>query len=145
MEKHLFEYGQFVSCREKNESNPGIFTKNAIKVECAYNARDSIAFDAVSILDDLVCENPFQKEHSRRNEIRQKFIQQMKGYRIINAENKSPFETKKVTVSGKVNDQGKLAPGRNDDLFCTFTLINFWMTKFYRGELPGINYALLRD
>ncbi len=145
MEKFLHLYGQFVSSREKIDANPGIFTKNAIKMECAFAARDQIAQDSVAFLEDFVCENPFQKEETRRALAKDKFIKQMKGYRFVNVDSKTPFQNTRMTVSGKVNDQGKVTPGRNDDLFVTFTLINYWMSKFYRCELPGIDYRLLQD
>lgn len=145
MEKIFLRYGKTVSCRENDEKNPGIFTTNKLKLEYASELKESLKMGSVFFMEKYVCENPFLDKDSRRRDTQKKLFDQIKRARYVTKKAKSPFAPEGVTVSGKVNEKGNISEGYNDDLFITFGMGLYWIKKFWREEMPGINYSVMRE
>ncbi len=114
--------------REKEDGEYGWRTDNKAKVHYAWSARAKMASDAVFLMKDLVCKNPWvEKEDVRRQKVVEKFYDQMSRYQIVELAQHSAATPARVTTSGKVNQEGRIQAGKNDDLFFTFTMnLGLW-------------------
>jgi hypothetical protein len=134
IEKALFPYG--VQCiRQKEDKDPGWWTDRSLKVKYAYSARYHMVTGSVFYMKDMVCTNPFLEDPSARlPTVTKKFSEQASRYKFTYTKPTTPFAEKKVTVSGKVNEQGKIGDGFNDDLFFTFTMAIYHTDEVIQGR-----------
>ncbi len=129
--------------KQKEDKDYGWWTDRETKLRFAYNAQRQMVTGSVFMLADYVCTNPFVPALTRRSECTKKFINQMIRYKLTATTPTTAFATQKVTVSGKVNEQGKLSEGFNDDLFFTFTFVCDMVYKVLERVVPSIDYSLL--
>ncbi len=130
--------------REKSERRDcGIWTTNENKIRYASDAREELSTDSVSFLEDMVCKNPFLDPDKRIKITQKKFIEQMKRFKLVNPEIRNAGNIPKATVSGKVNDDGKINTSFNDDLYFVFTMGMSLLKSLYRREVKIIDYDRL--
>jgi hypothetical protein len=125
--------------------NPGWWTGNAEKLEYAYSARDQMVYGAVLMLKDMVCTNKAQKPNTRAKETKKKLIDQMTRYRLVVSTPGSPFNKETVTVTGKVDEKGKISQGFNDDLMFAFTMANKKLEDVLAKKIEGLDYTMIKN
>lgn len=83
-------------------------------------------------------EDNLLEEH--RALVKNNFFQQLANYRVVPQKAINPSRVSTLKISGKVNAQGKIVPGQNDDMALAFTLnIGVWEYLILR-KLTEVDY-----
>jgi hypothetical protein len=119
--------------RESNDDDYGIWTTAAKKMNYAFRTRDVIMEKRVFFAADWICTNPWLKDSERHAKTLEIFFEQLPRYRIIDPLTTSLLTPARAVVSGKVNSEGKIQRGQNDDLCFTFTFnVGIWWQLVHR-------------
>lgn len=142
--RELRKMQRIYAIRQNNNVEYGWWTDNKAKVSYAHAARAKMAENSVFMMHEVVCKNPWvQPEDVRRRKVIEKFYDQMSRYQLIEMEPHSAATPARVTVSGKVDPEGRMQKGKNDDLFFTFTMnIGIWK-EITERNIPTMPYQTL--
>jgi len=128
--------------KQREDRNYGWWTGPNEKMAYAFEARRKLKSNAVFFLKDWVCTNPWvEKPEERHKMTRDKFFEQMNRYRVDEETTKSGGT--KSRISGKLNAEGKLQKGQNDDLFMTFTFNAAMWDYLINAQVDNVPYAKL--
>jgi hypothetical protein len=142
--EHLYKnYNRVILIRQKEDRDYGWWTDRQGKLRYAYCARDAVVTGNACLMEDYICTNPWVPEATRRTLNLKKFYDQMGRYTLVTTKPTNPFAQNKVTVSGKVNEKGKMSETCNDDQFLLFTWGCDMVNRIMYREIPHINYSLI--
>lgn len=128
--------------KQHEDKQYGWWTSDENKPFFADKTRQYLNADAINFRDGWVTANPPNAPKEREDELRkeskkivyEQFKQELANYKLIFPESKSLKQNgNKIIVSGKVNSEGKLQKGQNDDLCFTFTF-NIGMWFYYIND-----------
>lgn len=132
-----------IALSQYEEKDYGWWTDNNAKINYAYKTREFMAMGAVRYMKDWVCVNPWIKPEDRRKITKQKFEEQMKRFRPVTTSVKDPHMIPRMTVSGKVDKDGKISGAFQDDLMMAFCMgIYIWHMIIMR-QVMYLNYSVL--
>lgn len=103
-------------------------------------ARSLIALDNVFIMKDFICANPFVDEHTRRDVLDSKFREQVQRFRVVTTKPKEAHSIPRVTVSGKVDKDGKISGSHQDDLMMAFCMNLYVWEQLMERAVPNFDY-----
>jgi hypothetical protein len=133
-----------IPVKEHENKDYGWWTSNNAKLKYAYSCRYALTMGSVFVMKDCVTVNPWIKgPPDKRIFTYNKLVAQMKRYKPTYTTPTTAFSARKVTVSGKVDEHGKLSSGVNDDLFMTFTMACHFLDEFMYRRIPNLDYDLL--
>lgn len=128
---------------EEAQKNPGFFTDSVLKNSFRTAARMMLSRDAVFYLDGCVCTNPFLHDKDRR----EKFLyakatleEQLSRARVFSRRPTYDTSAPKVMWSGKVDDDGVIQTGYNDDLAVIMASGLYFWPLAMGCALPGFPY-----
>lgn len=98
--------------------------------------------DSVRIMSDMICSNPFvPDENERRTTVLAKFKEQIERFRVIPTKKKQAHSKSIVTVSGKVDKEGRISGSLQDDLMMAFCMnVDIW-EKLVKREIATFPYS----
>lgn len=124
-----YDYGWWTSAQSKNEYVNQMWIK--------------MAEGSIYYLDSLVCVNPWLDELSRRERTVTEFEAQVSRFQNVVKRNKDPFQKPSVTKSGKVDHEGKLQQGVDDDMAMTLAMNLYITMRLQTRSIHGIDYTKL--
>ena len=126
---------------QEKEGKYGIWTTNDSKKMCAAYFEDYLnAPDQLVYSKDFVCANPFVRSDLRAGKVKEMLFQQLGKFRKRWVEPENGKGPATLIISGKVDNEGKLVQGQNDDLVMALIILSYWATKWKRGKL-NVNYG----
>lgn len=132
-----------VALAQYENKDYGWWTDNAAKINYAYKTREFMAMGAVRFMKDWVCTNPWIQPEERKKITKMKFEEQMKRFRPVTTNVKDPHSIPRMTISGKVDKDGKISGSFQDDLMMAFCMgIYIWHLIIMR-QVMYLNYSLL--
>lgn len=136
-----------IAVKQTDTRDYGWWTSNDLKIGYAAAARTQLAHRSVMFLDDMVIDNPFLSSELSSDDIRvqvkQQFIEELSRVRKIAVRHDNPMTLNRMTVSGKVGNNGKVMHGLNDDMFMTFAMAIWFTNMLIEHRLPYIDYHAL--
>lgn len=132
----------FIAQNEKNPADVGWWTDAPVKTQMAYALQYVLNEDRLSYAEDMVCKNMWLDESDRLEKTKKKVMEQLPRYRITltGLSETNPTATPRISVSGKVDKDGKLSKGFKDDLIVSLSGNIFFYRKLYEKSLPNLNY-----
>jgi hypothetical protein len=141
--RFILHKGNSFSIKQKPDKDYGWWTSNIEKLRYAYWTRDKIVENAITFLDSMIVTS-VQTDMSFQDDLRKKVIEklfdQMQRYQEKELQGLSGASIPKVAISGKMDEEGKLKKGQNDDLMFTLTFnIGIWK-KIVNREIDSFPY-----
>lgn len=124
-----FDYGWWTSHTSKNEYSQQLWIK--------------MAEGAIYYMDGLICINPWMDALSRKERTVKEFEEQCSRFQAVQKPNKNPFQAPSMTTSGKVDHEGKLQEGVDDDMAMNLAMNLCVTMKIQTRSIPGVDYAKL--
>lgn len=110
---------------QKPYGDPGMVTTNKGKIDYANSFRNHVNRGTLLIAKDLVVANRYMDPRTRTEETFNKFLRQVRQYRIIVQPALNATGKDKTTVSGVIDKYGKPNPTANDDIMMIATYNTF--------------------
>ena len=134
-----------VSVRQKKDRDFGWWTTNEIKMSYASSAQAALGTRSVRFMEGWACGSLHHTvAHLPKDTVRERMktelLIQLNNVRVFNKEGTTPLTTKKTTISGKVDETGKVREGQNDDMFIVLGMAPFFMRMHMNRALPNFNY-----
>lgn len=125
------------------EKDYGWWTDNAAKINYAYKTREIMATGGVRYMKNWVCTNPWLPPEDRRKITKTKFEEQMRRFRPVTTSVKDPHNIPRMTVSGKVDKDGKISGSFQDDLMMAFCMSIYLWHLIIMRQVLYLNYATI--
>lgn len=130
--------------RDTPQERPGIFLDFQLKNRYAVLGANYLEEKRVMFLHDGVAGNPYQECASAEfRKLQTELLAQLKRCRRVVPRASIDNQIVRVTWSGKVNENGQIQAGLNDDLAVTFCTATYWADRIMQLDYPGVNYAAL--
>lgn len=126
-----------------NLEDPGFPTVANCKSKYAEAASFHVRMGSLKIARDIVTANRWSDKRTRGKETFEKFVQQVRAFRLVESQSDNPFSAKKFTVSGTVDKYGKTGSGK-DDLMMAFVINAFMCDLITKGSMPNMDAADLQ-
>lgn len=137
----FLKFSKTVAIAQHETKDYGWWTDHALKLKAAYKLRKSMAEGSLVLMKDFVCSNPWIPAEKRREKTMNKFVEQIKRYKLVENERSTPHANTKVTVSGKVDKDGKISGTFKDDIITMLGInLHLW-DKLILREIPTFDYA----
>lgn len=135
-----------VSVRERADRDYGWWTSNTTKIGYATAAREALVVHNVRFAQEwAVCATHPQRRHvpaeRLRREAKVELGVQLHNVRAFTKQNSNPTSTARATVSGKLDDAGRVRADQNDDLFITLGMACFFLSLFEQRRLPNFDFS----
>lgn len=121
-----------------NLEDPGFPTVANSKSQYAEAASFHVRTGHLKIARDLVTANRWADKRTRVKDTFEKFVQQMRAFRLVENQSDNPFSAKKYTVSGTVDKYGKTGSGK-DDLMMSFVINAYMGDLITTGKMPNMD------
>lgn len=132
-----------IAVAQYTHSDYGWWTDNQGKINYGYKTRELMAMGSIRFMKDWICTNPWLSPQERKKITRSKFEEQLKRFRPVTTPVKDPQSIPRMTVSGKVDKDGKVSGTFRDDIMMAFCMnIYIWYLIMMR-QVANFNYQLV--
>jgi hypothetical protein len=121
----------------------GWWTSRSMKSEYVISGAAQMKEDKVCFMKDLVCENPWIPSESRADMVKNKLLEELPRFKIRPA----PDNSRRITpiISGKIDDNGRVVKGQNDDLAFAFFMGLYFIEGISQETIPGLDYKYIKQ
>jgi hypothetical protein len=129
-----------IGVAQYDHTDYGWWTDNAAKVKYGYKTRELMMLGCVTFMQDWICINPWIKADERKRSTLSKFTEQVKRYRPVATTPSEPHSTGRITLSGKVDKDGKISGTFKDDIMVALTMNLYLWEELSLRRVPNFNY-----
>lgn len=141
--RKAFNHSRVSFICQRDPADVGWWTDYITKYKMAYSMRFHFSMPGgLQFADEMICCNPWLPEDTRLKTAKDKFLDQIKRYKIvisgISATN--PTSNPRVSVSGKTNKEGRVSTSFADDLAFCISANLYLNDLLLTRQLPYFNY-----
>jgi hypothetical protein len=130
-----------IAVAQYEDGDYGWWTEVGDKQKYAFKTRECMMVGAMCFMKDWICTNPWLRPEERHKTTRAKFEEQIKRVRPVMTQPKEPHSTPRMTISGKVDKEGKISGTFRDDLAMSL-LINIYVGHMLQtNQVPNFPYS----
>jgi hypothetical protein len=121
----------------------GWWTSRNMKIEYISAGSKLMRAGTICFMKDMICENPWQAAESRASLVKGKLLDQVGRFRM----KREGDASRRVTplLSGKIDENGKMVKGLNDDLAMAFFMGLYFIEGISKEMIPTLDYEFIKQ